>query len=57
MTDSTVAKLIEMVNLLDRFLVYEIKKSDRDGDDEGATLKSFTLAQVRAVLAETRSEA
>jgi hypothetical protein len=42
--------LLEMTKLLERSLVYEIKKSEREGDDEGARLKSFTLAQCRAVI-------
>lgn len=48
--------LYRMTELLERFLVYEIRRSDLDGDDEGANLKSFTLQEVRCVLAKARGE-
>lgn len=48
--------LYRMTELLERFLVYEIKRSDLDGDDEGATLKWGTLQEVRCVLAKARGE-
>lgn len=44
-------ELLELTRLLERTLVYEIKKSKAAGDDEGANLKSFTLAEVRGALA------
>jgi hypothetical protein len=45
-----VDELIEMVRLLEKSLVYEIKKSRSEGDAEGANLKGFTLVQVRDLL-------
>jgi hypothetical protein len=44
--------LLAMTQLLERSLVYEIAKSKREGDDEGANMKRLTLVQVRAVLAK-----
>ena len=46
--------LVEMAKLFERSIVYEIKRSERDGDDEGARLKSFTLAEVRAAIAAAK---
>jgi hypothetical protein len=43
-------EMYEMTKLFARYLAYEIKKQEWDGDDEGANLKSYTLAQVRAAL-------
>ena len=45
------AELLEHTKLFERCLVYEIRKSEKEGDDEGANLKSLTLAMVRDTLA------
>lgn len=44
--------LLEQTKLLERALLYEIKKSENDGDNEGARLKGVTLGIVREVLAK-----
>lgn len=44
--------LVTQVRLFERCVVYEIKKSEQEGDDEGARLKSFTLALIRDTLAK-----
>lgn len=49
-------ELYEMTALLKRCVEYDIKRSLASGDDEGANLKSLTLAQVDAVLAKARGE-
>ncbi len=48
--------LLKLAKLLERSLVYEIKKSDREGDEEGARLKFFTLAEVREVIAKAEGD-
>ena len=47
------ADLLEMTELLERCLVYQIRKSELAGDHEGAGLQRFTLVRVREVLAKT----
>lgn len=49
-------KLVEMVKLLEQVCLHEIKKAAREGDDEGARLRTITLHRVRAVLAEAGIE-
>jgi hypothetical protein len=49
---SAAPELLEQTQLLVRCLEYEIRVSEKNGDDEGARLKSFTLAQARAVVAK-----
>ena len=44
--------LLEMTRLLERSLIYEIKKNTTEGDKEGAKLKTITLNLVRAALAK-----
>lgn len=48
-------ELLEMTKLLERSIVYEIKKSEREGDDEGARCKFITLAQARAAIAKAEA--
>lgn len=47
-------ELVEHVRLLERFMVYEIKRQERDNpaDDEGIKLKSLNLNLIRATLAK-----
>lgn len=53
---SAAPELQEQVELFERSLVYEIKKSELNGDDEGARLKTLTLNLVRDVLAKSRGQ-
>ena len=46
--------LLGWVELLEQSLVYEIKRSRKDGDDEGANLKSHTLFLVRQDIAKAK---
>src|SRR3546814_18263700 len=48
-------ELLELAKLLERSLVFEIKKSEREGDDEGSRLKSTTLFMARAAIAKAES--
>ena len=48
--------LLKLAKLLERALVYEIKKADREGDDEGAQMKFLTLADVREVIAKAEGQ-
>lgn len=47
-------ELLEQAELLERVLVYEIKKSERAGDDEGANLKTYTLHMCRSAIAKAK---
>lgn len=49
--ENEVAGLVEQVALFVRCLEYEIRVSEGRGDDEGARLKSMTLAIAREALA------
>lgn len=49
-------EMVWMVELLERTVLYEIKRSSNEGDDEGVRLKLITLAEIRAVLAFARGE-
>jgi len=48
-------ELVQWANMLEKTLVYNIKKLERAGDDEGVRLQSFTLAMVRETLAKVQS--
>lgn len=50
---SAAPDLLEMTKLLERFLVYELKKDA--GDDEGARLKTVTLNLCRAAIAKAKA--
>jgi len=43
-------ELLEIARLFERTIEWEIKRSLRDGDDEGARLKIATLNQVLAAI-------
>jgi hypothetical protein len=45
-------ELVEQVRLFGRVIEYNIKVAEKKGDDEGARLQSFTLHQVRELLAK-----
>jgi hypothetical protein len=47
-------ELLDLAKLLERSLVYEIRKSEKEGDDEGARMKMLTLAEVRRVISKGR---
>lgn len=49
---NTHEELLDQVKLLERSLLYEIRKDESVGDDEGARMKSATLASVRATIAK-----
>lgn len=51
MKAANAGELFEHVKLLERSLVYEIRKSSVKGDDEGANLKRYTLQLVRQTIA------
>lgn len=50
--DKMETELLEWAKLLERTIVYEITRSNREGDYEGARMKYITLAQVRAAIAK-----
>lgn len=50
------AALVRMAELFERTVLYEIKRSSNEGDDEGVRLKLIILAEIRAVLAFARGE-
>lgn len=50
-------ELLDWVKLFERSLVYEIAKSQKAGDDEGARLKTVTLNLVRATIAKAEGGA
>lgn len=50
------AALVRMMELFDRTVLYEIKRSWNEDDDEGVRLKLITLAEIRAILAFARGE-
>lgn len=43
--------MVELIQLFERSIVYEISKDKKSGDDEGARMKTITLNMVRALLA------
>lgn len=53
---SAAAEMLEQLDLFIRCLEYEIRVSNNKGDDEGARLKSMTLAIARSVAAKARGE-
>jgi hypothetical protein len=45
--------LLEVAELFEKAILFEISKSHREGDDEGARMKTITLNMVRdAIVAE-----
>lgn len=57
--DRAVAAAPALLRLAERFeqaILYQIRKSAHAGDDEGARLSLFTLAEVRATIAYTKGE-
>lgn len=49
-------ELLEQCELFRRMLLHEIRCSEKEGDNEGATLKGMALAILDAVLAKARGE-
>lgn len=43
-------ELLEQARLFEKVIEYQIRVSEKKGDDEGARLQSFTLHQLREVL-------
>lgn len=44
--------LIALVRMFEKSVIYEISKSRRSGDDEGASLKALTLSVIQSALAK-----
>lgn len=51
-TGGEVMSLLEVAQWFERFLVFDIKRSLKNGDDEGVRLKEFSLSLVRAAIKE-----
>lgn len=49
---SSAPDLYDLVKLFQRSVEYEIRRSEKDGDREGARLKTVTLNLIRAALAK-----
>jgi hypothetical protein len=48
--------LVEMATPFRANVEYEIRRSEKEGDDEGARMKTFTLSQIIAALSTQPSE-
>lgn len=44
--------LVALVRMFEKSVIYEISKSRRSGDDEGASLKALTLSVIQSALAK-----
>lgn len=49
--------LLEMAKLFERCVEYEIRRSRKDGDEEGARLKTVTLNLIRNAIAKAEGRA
>lgn len=49
------AELLEIAKLFERTIIYEIKKSKTDGDDEDARLETATLNVVRHAISKVET--
>lgn len=49
---SAAPELLELARLFESTIEYEIRKSEKDGDTEGANLKRVTLNLTRAAIAK-----
>lgn len=47
-------ELLQMVILLEQVIVYEMKRCEANGDDEGARLKIISLNMTRAAIAKAK---